>query len=58
MFLNGPISDRLRKLFGSSDPVWNPGRPADVPNPKRGKKLPKGVDGQSLGGRGKKGGKK
>lgn len=29
---------------------WFPGRPADAPEPKRAKKLPKGVQGQSLGG--------
>lgn len=35
--------------------AWHPGRPADTPEPKKAKKLPKGVQGQSLGkGRGRK----
>lgn len=52
MQLNGKISDRLRKLFASDDPVWNPGRPADVP-PKA-HKNPKHVEGHKLKGRGQK----
>lgn len=48
--LRGVISDRLRRMFGADDPAWNPGRPADV-QPKKGTKLPKGVQGESMTGR-------
>lgn len=54
MKLNGPISDKLRKIFSSDDPAWNPGRPASPSKPAQ---LPKGVKGQSLGGRHRKGSK-
>lgn len=50
MFLNGPISDRLRKLFPRGAKEWNPGRPGDP----KAQPLPKNVQGQSLGGRKKK----
>ena len=50
--IEGPISSRLRKMFSKSDPVWHPIRPADVPAKKG--KIPKGVDGQKLGGRHRK----
>lgn len=48
--LNGPISDRLRKMFKKDDPIWFP--PRDHTTPKK-TKLPKGVEGHSLGGRNK-----
>ncbi len=45
--LSGPISDRLRRLFSDSDPVYNPGRPADV-KPKK-QPVPKHVEGHKTG---------
>lgn len=58
MKLSGVISDRIRALLAAGkldDRAINPGRPADAPPPKRGTKLPKGVEGHSLGGRHRKG---
>jgi hypothetical protein len=55
MQLNGPISDRIRKLLASGkldQSAIHPGRPA---SPTKATKVPKGVKGQSLG---KRGGKK
>lgn len=52
--LRGVISDMLRRRKG---PQWNPPRPADAAPPKKTPKLPPGVEGKSLGGRTKKGGK-
>lgn len=57
MKLRGPISDKIRRMLAAGtldNSAINPGRPADTPPPKRGKKLPKGVQGESLGKRGKK----
>lgn len=48
MKLHGVISDRLRKLFAAGDAAWTPQRPGPPPTPPP---VPKGVDGQSLGGR-------
>lgn len=33
-FLNGPISDRLRKLFKPDDPAWSPPRDSKLEVPK------------------------
>lgn len=51
MEMNGPISDRLREKFDKNDEVWFPPRDETEPvkNP-----LPKGRDGWSVTGRGKK----
>jgi hypothetical protein len=49
MRILGPITARLLKQHGPDSPAWHPGRPADVPQPVKGKKLPKGVDGAALG---------
>lgn len=51
MEVPGPISDRLRKQFDKNDEGWNPPRDESdaVPTP-----LPKGRDGWSITGRGKK----
>ena len=46
--IEGPISTRLRKMFKASDPVWNPGRPAQ---PTKAAPVPKGVSGTALGGK-------
>jgi hypothetical protein len=57
MQINGKITTRLLALLkaGKLDQsAIHPGRPADAPPPKKAKKLPRGVDGQSLGKRGKK----
>lgn len=57
MTVEGPITKRLLALLKAgklTNKDIHPGRPADVPPPKKAKKLPKGVDGTSLGGRGKK----
>lgn len=48
------ITDRLARLLKPGDSAYQPGRPADVEPPARGTKLPKGVQGQSLGGRHRK----
>lgn len=48
MSMDGPISRRLRKIFGDDDPAWNP--PRDTSEPKK-TKLPKGRDGWSVTGR-------
>lgn len=54
MRLHGVITDRLARLLKPGDSAYQPGRPADVEPPARGTKLPKGVQGQSLGGRHRK----
>lgn len=52
MEASGPISDRLRKQFpDKNDPGWNPPRDESEPEAKP---LPKGRDGWSITGRGKK----
>jgi len=53
--LSGKISDKLRALFGPSDPGWNPSRSGMV-QPKRTQrtKIPRGVEGHSIKGRHKK----
>jgi hypothetical protein len=53
MRILGQITRRLIAQHGENSPAWNPTRPADTGAPKSGK-LPKGVQGKSLGGRGKK----
>jgi hypothetical protein len=44
----GKITKRLLAMFGPNDPGWNPERPA-AKAPKRSTKLPKGVQGHSVG---------
>lgn len=51
MEASGPISDRLRKQFDKNDEAWFP--PRDETEPEA-KPLPKGRDGWSVTGRGKK----
>lgn len=48
MKMEGPISSRLRKMFGDDDPAWFP--PRDTTVPKKAE-LPKGRDGWSVTGR-------
>lgn len=52
--IKGSITKRLLEKFKPGDKGWNPGRPGDDAAPTRGSKLPRGVEGKKLGGRGKK----
>lgn len=45
----GSITKRLFGQHGRDSAAWNPGRPADTPQPKKGKPTPKGVSGTPLG---------
>lgn len=44
--INGKITAKLMKKFGPDDPGWNPPRDSSEPD---GRKLPKGVEGHSVG---------